>query len=147
MNKKIKAFTLIEMTVAICVIAILAAAMVPNITKKLHTKAKANANQLTSDCSQFDFTSSITGTSVTYSGYCKSCYEHKCVSCKLDYINGYLIDQNTCSYIKCSDKFSGCQYMCSEFECLDTIAPQNWQYGYQAGNSSNSSAGLTVYKE
>ena len=134
--KKLFGFTLIEMTIAICVIAVLSAAITPYVTKKLHTKAKANANQLTTDCEHFNFTSDITGTSVNYEGYCKSCYEHKCVSCKLDYLDGYLIDQNTCKYIKCSDKFSGCNNMCSEFECLDAVAPIGWSYQYQDGNKS-----------
>ena len=132
MKINLKAFTLIEMTIAICVIAIIAAAVTPNITKKLSTKAKANANQLTTNCSHFDFTMT-TNTSAgaqTYSGYCKSCYEHKCVSCKLDYIVGYAIIQDNCQYKKCSDLHSGCEFMCNETTCLDTgsYAPENWKY-------------------
>lgn len=129
------------MTIAICVIAVLSAAMVPNITKKLHTKAKANANQLTSDCAQFNFTSNITGTNIEYKDYCKSCYEHKCVSCKLDYLDGYVIVQDTCSYKSCQELHgSGCIYMCSELECLDTIKTEDWNYSYQ---SQDGSTGLT----
>ena len=127
MKNKLKAFTLIEMTMAIIVIAVVASVVTPNITKKLSTKAKANANQLTTDCKQFDFTEG----SETYTGYCKSCYEHKCVSCKLDYKYGYTIIQNTCRYKKCSELFSGCSSMCSEHECLDSLDPANWDYDYQ----------------
>lgn len=143
MNKKLNGFTLIEMTIAICVIAILSAAMVPNITKKLHTKAKANANQLTSDCAQFNFKFKTPQQSseVEYKDYCKSCYEHKCVSCKLNYLDGYVIIQDTCSYKKCSDLHgSSCKLMCSEFECLDGLAQESWNYGYQ---TQDGSAGLT----
>ena len=143
MNNKSKAFTLIEMTVAICVIAVLCAATVPNITKKLHTKAKANANQLTTDCDHFNFKSSITGTEVSYNGYCKSCYEHKCVSCKLDYLDGYVILQDTCTYKACSELHgSSCKYMCSELECLDGIATEDWDYNYQTQNNGTGLTGI-----
>ena len=131
MKIKFKAFTLIEMTIAICVIAIIAAAVTPNITKKLSTKAKANANQLTTNCSHFDFTDVDLG---SFSGYCKSCYEHKCVSCKLDYIVGYAIIQNNCKYESCEILHgSSCKFMCNETTCLDsdTYAPSNWTYDYQ----------------
>ncbi len=133
MKNKLKAFTLIEMTMAIIVIAVVASVVTPNITKKLSTKAKANANQLTTDCKQFDFKADVDGdgTQEEYIGYCKSCYEHKCVSCKLDYRYGHTIIQNTCKYEKCSELFSGCSSMCSEHECLDSLDPANWDYDYQ----------------
>ena len=129
-------FTLVEMTISMIVIAVIAAFITPNITKKLSTKAKANANQLTSDCKQFDFTDSE---GVLLEGYCKLCYEHKCVSCKLDYRQGYTIIQNTCQYKKCSELFTGCVAKCSEIECLDELDPANWKYDYQNGEDTSSS--------
>ena len=142
MKKKL-GFTLAELCISIITISIITGAIAPVITKKLSTKAKANANQLTSDCAQFN--TKIThdsGTTEEFKGYCKLCYEHKCVSCKLDFRPGYVVIQDTCEYKKCKELHgNNCTEMCTELECLDNdstgntrsnVDPNSWEYHYQS---------------
>ena len=136
MSKK-QGFTLAELCISIITISIITATIAPVITKKLSTRPTANANQLTSDCAQFDTKLG----SEEFIGYCRLCYEHKCVSCKLDYRPGYVIIQDTCSYKSCKELHgNSCTEICTEIECLDSNTksstdPSTWQYHYQAYGS------------
>ena len=122
MNKRILAFSLVELMISLIVISIVTAAFAPIVTKKLKT----------SDMS----IGTTTATSITSSSLCNSvskgcieCENDKCLACS----EGYFLNGSSCT--NCSS-VSGCKTCDNATKCLTPECTEGYYYNSTTLNCS-----------
>ncbi len=111
-TKYFKAFSLVEILVALIIVSLIMAAMAPVITKRLSSSGitigagGGMSNTLSASCEAFG-------------ANCTLCYEDKCISCSISCSSNQAADIDTCSCKSCSSLYGNECLKCNMNECLE----------------------------
>lgn len=111
-TKYFKAFSLVEILVALIIVSIIMAAMAPIITKRLSSSGVTiaggggSSGTLSSSCEAFG-------------ANCTLCYQDKCVTCSVSCSSNQATDISTCSCKACSTLHGNNCLKCNTNECIE----------------------------
>ena len=108
LSKIFKAFSLVEILVALVIVSLIMAALAPVITKKLSSSAIVVGTSQNADVIS-EITANCEG-SENFSSKCELCTKDFCISCGIGKCPaGQYLDNKKCACKPCSDKFSNCK--------------------------------------